>query len=102
MGIKSNITLLSNVAAAGNGAAQTVSVGGSYMYQMAGTFGGTSGKLQMLGPDGTTFVDIPGTTLAASGMAKIDIPAGMQVRAVLTGGTPSAMYSSLGLVQGAS
>lgn len=102
MGIKSNITLLSNSSTLGNGAAQTVSIGGSYLYQIAGTFGGTTAKLQLLGPDGATYVDIAGTSFTSANMVKLDLPAGSQVRAVMTSGTPTGMYATLGLVQGAS
>jgi hypothetical protein len=99
MGIKSNLTLLSNTAVSGSPV--IVSTGGSYMYGISGTFGGVSSKLQMLGPDGTTYVDVPTTTLTAAGYVKVDIPAGATVKSVLTGGTPSAMYATLGLVQSA-
>jgi hypothetical protein len=102
MGIKSNITLLSNASALGNGAAQTISIGGSYLYQIAGTFGGTTAKLQILGPDGTTYIDYPSVSHTAAGQIKIDLPAGATVRPVMTAGTPSAMYATLGLVQSAS
>jgi hypothetical protein len=96
MAIKVNLTLLSNAAVSGN--PTLVPTGGRYVYAVTGTFGGTSSKLQMLGPDGTTYVDVPTTTLTAAGMPTIELPAGCTVKTVLTGGTPSAMYATLGLV----
>jgi hypothetical protein len=101
MGIRSGLTLLSNASTLGNGAAQTVSHGGTYLYQIAGTFGGTTAKMQILGPDGTTWQDYTGVSHTAAGMIKIDLPAGAQVRSVMTSGTPTAMYATLGLVQSA-
>lgn len=99
MGIKANLQLLSNASA--SGAALPVPTGGRYVYMIAGTFGGTSSKLQVLGPDGTTFLDVPGSTLAVAGYVSVDIPAGSSVKAVLTGGTPSAMFATLSLVESA-
>lgn len=99
MGIKSNLTLLSNAAASGS--AVTINTGGRYIYVVAGTFSGTSSKLQMLGPDGTTFIDVPNTTFAAAGYVAVELPAGASIKAVLTGGTPTGMYATLGLVLGA-
>lgn len=97
MGIKSSIQLLSAVVAPGNGANQLVSYGGSYVLMVAGTFGGTSHKLQILGPDAVTFIDVPNTTFAAAGYVSIDIPAGATVRSVLTGGASISMNATLGL-----
>lgn len=99
MGVKSNLSLLSNAAASGT--AQVVSTGGRYVYMISGTFGGTSSKLQILGPDGTTFIDVPSSTLAVAGYISVDIPAGATVKTILTGGTPSAMFATLSLVEGA-
>lgn len=100
MAIKVNLQLLSNAAASGGNV--TVQTGGSYIYSIAGTFGGTSSKLQAIGPDGTTFMDIPATTFTAAGWVKVDLPAGVVVKCVLTAGTPTAMFAALGLVQSAS
>src|SRR5262245_37466753 len=101
MGIKVNLSLLNN--ASGDGTAQTVSEGGSYLYMIAGTFGGATYQLQILGPDGTTFMLVTGGQHTAAGNVKVDIPAGSQVRAFRTvAGTPSAMFATLGLVQSAS
>src|SRR5262245_52846116 len=102
MGVKSNLTLLSNSSTLGNGAPIVISIGGSYLYQVAGTFTGTTVKMQILGPDGVTYIDYTGVSHTAAGMIKIDLPAGATVRPVMTSGTPTGMYATLGLVQGAS
>lgn len=100
MAIKNVLTLLSNVAAAGNGPNVVVGPGGTFVYMICGTFTGTSSKMQILGPDGSTFIDVAGSTLSAAGFVTVSIPAGSTVRAVLTGGTPTAMYASLSQVSG--
>lgn len=101
MGIKANIQLLSAAAAPGNGATQNISIGGVYVLMVAGTFGGTSHKMQILGPDGATFMDIPNTTFAAAGYGTVDLPAGAQVRSVLTGGAAIVLHATLGLSRSA-
>lgn len=89
------VFLFSAAAAAGNGVKKDVLVGGSYVLAASGTFGGTVLKLQLLGPDGTTWIDIPGATLSAAGALAVDLSAASEVRGVLTGGTPSAFYATL-------
>jgi hypothetical protein len=96
MGIKTNIKTLDNASATGS--TQSVPNGGRYVYMISGTFGATSSKLQILGPDGVTFIDVPSTTFTVAGYVAVDIPSGASVRTVLTGGTPSAMHANLNLV----
>ncbi len=49
-------------------------LGGKYGVSFAGTGSGTV-KLQILGPDGTTYVDVGSTTtFTANGYAAIDLP----------------------------
>lgn len=97
MGIKSTIQLLSAFVATGAGGNWIASYGGSYVLMVAGTFGGTSHKLQILGPDGVTYIDVPNTTFAAAGYVSVDIPAGATVRSFLTGGTGISLNATLGL-----
>lgn len=95
-----SVALLSNVSAAGNGAAFGWT-GGSGVATFDGTFGGTSATLQYLGPSGT-WLDVkaldPSTgtqttvALTAAGMIGFLLPPG-QIRAVLTGGAPANVYA---------
>lgn len=87
-------------AAAGNGAAANWG-GGRGLFLAAGTFGGTSVTLEVLGPNGSTWLPVKAmdsagvqTTVALtdSGMFVFELPPG-SIRAVATGGTPSALYA---------
>ena len=67
--------------------------GGTGMFSAAGTFGGATVKLQFLGPDGATWIDAGlETTLTAAGGALFDLPQ-CQIRAAVSGGTPSGLYA---------
>src|SRR5882672_9155397 len=60
-----------------------------------GTFGGATVKLQVLGPDGATWIDAGvGTTLTAAGMGVVYLPPGM-VQAVIVGGAPAGIFAAL-------
>ncbi|MCA9339378.1 MAG: hypothetical protein KDA17_00530 [Candidatus Saccharibacteria bacterium] len=52
----------------------------------------TTTKLQLLGKDGSTAVDI--ATISAVGKTDYDLPAG-QYRISLSGGSPAAIYADL-------
>lgn len=74
--------------------------GGKGSLAVVGTFGGASIKLQFLGPDDLTpidvelldssgaFVPVPVTAAGAYVFELPDVP----IRAVVTGGTPSGLY----------
>ena len=66
--------------------------GGAGVFTATGTFGGATVKLQQLGPDGTTWLDISGdaVTLSTPGQGGFVLPAG-PVRAAVVGGTPSGL-----------
>ena len=66
--------------------------GGAGVFTIAGTFGGTTVKLQQLGPDGATWLDISGGAVdfTAPGQGGFVLPAG-PVRAAVAGGTPSGL-----------
>lgn len=84
------VDLLSNASATGSA---VVWPGGRGSFLAAGTFGGATVKLQVLGPDGTTWIDAGTyTTLTAAGVGNFDLPQG-QIRASVSGGTPSALYA---------
>ena len=83
--------LLNNAAATGSGTAWT---GGTGVFAASGTFNGATVKLQFLGPDGSTWIDVgTDTNLAAAGGALFILPA-VQIRAAITGGPPSGMFAS--------
>lgn len=92
-------TLGSGLAAAG--AASGVQIpGGEYMFAIDGTPGGTTGRLEVLLPDGRwTPVSVysgsavQSTTFPYS-QTGVDLPAG-QVRVNLSGGTPSGVNAYL-------
>lgn len=83
------VDLLSNASATGS----TVNwLGGKGNFAVVGTFGGGTVKLQALGPDGSTYIDVPNASLSAAGMVLFELPAG-KIQAVVTGGTPSGLYA---------
>lgn len=83
------IVLLDNAGAMG---AAKQWPGGAGVFTVTGTFGGATVKLQQLGPDGTTWLDIAGgdVTLTAAGQGGFVLPAGA-IRAAVTGGAPSGL-----------
>lgn len=93
-GAVSSAILLSNANA--SGVASVPLNGGQYIWKVTGTFGGATATLQSLGPDNSTYQDV--TTLTANGQALVNVGVGEILRVLLTGGTPSAMYSTLAKV----
>ncbi len=86
--------LLTDAAATGDPVGPMV--GGSYVWTTSGTFGGATVKLQYLGPDGTTYIDVASASMSSAGSLFIDhVGAGAIVKAVVSGGSPSGLYSSL-------
>ena len=90
-------TLLANGAATGN----AINIrGGEYCFTVEGTIGGATIGLQMQTPNGTwSTVQVWNaspvqTTAVPYFQTQIDLPAGA-ARVVVTGGTPSAIYSYL-------
>jgi len=89
-------TLLDNASATGSG---VVISGGQYMFQVKGTVGGSTASVQVKTVDGTWTnvfsygVECKSTTLPFAA-SPLELPAG-EVRAALTGGTPSAVYANL-------
>jgi len=83
----------------------TLTLGGRYMLSAKATWGGGNLKLQMLGPDGSTYVDIfgaydvsaaqqnePINTLLADGAILADLPPGSYQLAPTTA---SAIYANI-------
>jgi hypothetical protein len=67
--------------------------GGKYAVAAVATFGGGSVKLQVLGPDLSTFLSVAGATdFSAAGFATVDLPPG-QYRFTIA--TATAVYASV-------
>lgn len=88
------VTLLSNANA--TGAPTAALAGGRYVWKMLGTFGGTTVTLQSLGPDGSTYQNV--TSLTAAGQAIVEVGVGEVLRASVSGGSPSGLFSTLSKV----
>lgn len=94
MNASERLNLLTNASATGSGV--TANLGGRYVFVANGTFGGSTLQLQILGPDGSTFIDLAnGAFTAAPVGVAVDVPYGATMRASLTGGTPSGFYAAL-------
>lgn len=81
--------LLNNASATGEAVTNS---GGTYVITADGTFGGTTLQLQLLSPDGTSWISVASGTFTAEGSFVCDLPAG-SIRMLVTGGTPSALYA---------
>lgn len=82
--------LLSNASATGNPVQWD---GGIGVFSVAGTFSGATVKLQFLGPDGSTYIDVgTDTTLTAAGGGGF-VLSPCKIRAAISGGSPSGMYA---------
>ncbi len=74
--------------------------GGIMVFSVAGTFGGATITLSVLGPDGVTMIPAgSATTLTTAGMGIAYLPP-CQVQAVVTGGPPSGLFATLARVVG--
>ena len=85
--------LLSNSSATGNGAWKARQAG-LYTISVDGTFGGTTVTIEKKSPDGSSGIAIASVSFTAEGMINVEVPSG-SYRAVMTGGTPSAMYVAM-------
>ncbi len=84
------LTFLSNAAAD----SAVIGVGGGrWLFEAVATWAGGSIKLQRLGPDGTTFLDVPSVTLSANGVVATQIPDGSYK--VVRTGSPTAIYCKM-------
>ena len=90
------ISLLS--AASATGTEKTVIVPGNYTFAVAGTFGGSVVGLQMLGPDGATWISVADElaplAFATAGAIVVACAAG-SYRATITGGSGVSLYADL-------
>lgn len=97
-GVRENLTLASNVSAAGNYPviADTV-YGGDYVFSVsASAWNGASAQLQALGPDGTTYQNIGAAKTASdtTGGTGIGLGSNARVRVAVTG-APTGFYATL-------
>lgn len=100
MSSSAGVTLLSNGSATSS---SKLWPGGRGVLSIVGTFGGATATMQYMGPDGATWLDVktmdPSSgaqttvSLTANGSIGFLLPP-TQIRAVLTGGAPSAMYAA--------
>lgn len=89
-----SITLLSAVAATGAGQSTPVQNGGDYMFAVAGTIGGATIALEMLGPDGASWINMGASaTFTTNNMCVVSIPEG-RYRANVTGGAGPYLISA--------
>lgn len=90
------ITLLSGSSATGS--SQVSALSGRYCFAVAGTFGGATVGLQMLGPDGATWINIEDDSgalaISSERAVAVLLPAG-SFRASVTGGTGVSLYATL-------
>lgn len=94
-----SLTLLS--AASVTGAAVPCQFPGRYCFAVAGTFGGATVGLAMLGPDGATWIDIEGEAgpiaITAARALAVLLPPG-SYKATVAGGTGVSVSASLARV----
>lgn len=86
-----NLTLLNNVAVTGNA---VTALGGDYIWEAEGTFGGATLQLQAQNAN-NSWTNITGASLTANGFVSVELGANSIVRVTVTGGTPANLYSSL-------
>ena len=85
------LTLLTNASATGSGVFATM--GGRYVFRIDGTFSGATCTLQMLSPDGSSWLTLQAFT--AEGTATVEVPQGGTYRVLVASGPPSAMYADM-------
>lgn len=98
-GIRENITLASNVGAAGNQPQNTV-YGGNYVIVATATnWNSATAQFQTLGPDGSTWLNLGAAKTAndASGGTSVVLGSNSIVRISVTG-TPTGLYVALARV----
>lgn len=90
MNIKNTVALLTGAANNVNGTANVIDMGGKYLWMVDGTFDGNTVKMQILGPDGTNYIDFPNCSATAAGVVEVELPTGAVVRGTNSDdGTPS-------------
>lgn len=92
----SEIVLLD--AAAATGAAQRSQLSARYCFAVAGDFDGATVGLELLGPDGATWIAVEDGSgplaFTAAAAAIVELPAG-SYRATIDGGSDPSLYATL-------
>lgn len=86
------VNLLSNAGATGSGVA--FGGGKAHWLLVAGT-GGATMALQVLGPDGSSWIAVPSASSSSSTVVALDLPEGTYRTTVTGGTTPAGIYSTL-------
>ena len=93
--------LLTGAQTSGAGPATTIVSGGDYIWAVEGTFNGATASLQRLALDGTTWIAATALgssaplTMTAPGSMGLVVARGAVLRAVITGGPPANLFSSI-------
>jgi hypothetical protein len=72
-------------------------LGGRYGVAVVATFGGGSVDLQILGPDGVTFLSVLTAVFTANGVVLVDMPTNNTLRFAVT--TATAAFASINPVK---
>lgn len=91
---RETLLLANNVSATGAQPAAVAYGGSDYIFSVLGTFGGTSVQLQVLGPNGSTWMNV-GPAMVEAGMILVSVGPNASMRVNLTGGTPSGIFATL-------
>jgi len=92
--ITSAYALAANVSGATTTTPVTVDAAGRYvLVLLAGTYDGTTGFLQVLGPDASTWISLNATKYSANQVTSYDLPSG-QYRMSL-GSSTAGLYATL-------
>lgn len=93
-----NFTVALLAAASATGASTPVDVPGDYCFAVSGTFGGATVGLQMLGPDGATWISVQDAlgaiALTSANALIVSLPV-CSVRATIAGGSGVSISANL-------
>lgn len=92
------IDLLADASATGS--PTRCALGGRYLMSSVGTHGGGSVSVEILSPDGTTYVGVENASLSNNGTKVIYLPWNSTIRGAVAGGSPSGLYLSLYRMEG--
>jgi hypothetical protein len=90
--VANTIRLLKNASASGSFTDPLP--GGKYLLVAEGSWGGAALTLQYKGPNDTA-IAVANVSLSTNANVAVDVGDGAEVKAILTGGTPSGIYADL-------